>query len=501
MSQHIEVIDMFCGAGGTSTGFLQAAAELGLNVKLQAVNHWMTAIASHRQNHPGVRHRCAGIDFLKPRDVLPQGRLNILIASPACTHFSVARGGKPSEEQYRSEAGELIEWMRDLDVELLLLENVKEFEGWGPLNKKGRPIQSRKGEFFRKFVADLRGLGYEVEWRILNSADYGAATIRRRLFLQARKDGKPFRWPKKTHNKAGTNGLRQWRPAREIIDFSIPSQSIFDRKRPLAKNTLARIEAGIEKFWGEWAEPFLVLLRGGGWARMARDLDQPLPTISAQGQHFGLVQPEPFVLPHRHAGFNKTQQVRSSQQPLPTITGNSADLSIIQPFIAQVNHSTPDGQLDHRLHDLDAPLPTVTKKNGFGVIEPFMLTMEHSKAPRHHVRGLDVPVNTITSADAHGLVEPFVVQYYGQGMPRSTQRPLDTVTTRDRFALISGSERVPMDILFRMLTPAELAAANGFPNGYFFAGTRADAVKQIGNAVEVKQARALGLAMLEEFVA
>lgn len=498
--KQITAVDLFCGAGGTSTGLLRAADALGCSVRLTAINHWQTAIDTHTLNHPGVNHLCENITAVNPRHMLGLDRIHLLLASPECTDHSIARGDRPIDDQRRASAWDVVRWASELYIDHILVENVKEFKDWGPIGADGRKLKSKKGETFRAFVAALEALGYRVEWRILCAADYGAATARYRLFLQAARGRARIRWPKPTHSKTGGFGMAKWRAAREIVDWSLPSQSIFTRKRPLAANTLRRIAAGIEKFWGPWAEPFLILLNGGGSKDSARTLDLPLPTVVSGGGHVGLV--EPFVLTMEHTK-DKKRGHRDIQHPLNTITTADAH-GIVQPFIvpflSEAGHQTP------RTGDIHKPLQTVTTSNPIGLCTPFIASINHGTPDGNHARrahDLDAPLPTQSCKNGFGLCEPFLVKYYGagEGLTRLTD-PLDTVTTRDRFGLVQTAQGpARLDILFRMLQPAELSAAMGFPEGYQFSGTRADATKQIGNAVEVHQAQALTAAILAALAA
>lgn len=426
--------DLFCGGGGTSTGLLRAADELGLSVELAAVNHWETAIATHSLNHPDVRHFNSDLERLDPRAAVPGGRLRLLVASPECTHFSRARGGVPMSRQSRASAKYILKWIHQLDVDDVLIENVPEFRDWGPLHRKcacgagkdikkkhakgcsyGKPIVSRKGEFFIRFVHKLMEAGYLVAWRVLNSADYGDATTRKRLFIIARKGMPSVSFPDPSHGRIAQDMFRArkpWRSAAEIIDWSVKGSSIFDRKRPLAENTLRRIFAGLEKYGGK-----------------------------------------PFVLSQQSGG-------------------------------------APRG--------LDKPIPTVTGAGNIQFVEPFLVQMDNGGK----VRSLNVPMPTITSADAFALVEPYLVEYYGTGGACSIKEPLPTQTSRDRFALVQpvfehDGKTYKMDILYRMLTPKELAKAMGFPKDYRFAGSREEVVMQIGNAVTVGLSYALCKHLLE----
>ena len=490
MRRPIRAVDLFCGAGGTSSGLRQACEKRGLRLQLLAINHWDVAIATHEANHPDMQHLCADIDNINPRSVVPSGKLDLLVASPECQHHSRARGGRPINDQKRASAWHILRWAEALQIRGILIENVPEFQDWAPIGSNGRPLKSKKGETFRAFVAALESLGYRVEFRVLNAADYGGATTRERLFILARKGTRRIHWPEPTHSRSGNPELfgprKPWRPAREIIDWNIPGKSIFTRKRPLAKATLQRIEAGLRKFGGENAEPFLVILRGTAKRQIngsARSLDEPVPTISAGGVHAGIC--EPFVLSSASGGAP-----RHVDEPVPTITSTSRGMALVQPFLVPF-YGERDGQ-EGRTHSVDQPVPTLPAANKFGLVEPFLLTTTHGGRER----SLDDPMPTITCAHRgeHALIEPYVVHYYGNGDAKSVSEPLGTVTTKDRFGLV---QPMGLDIRFRMLQPHELAGAMGF-EGYEFTGTKTDQVKQIGNAVSVEMARALCSSLLPE---
>lgn len=476
----VEAADLFCGAGGTSTGLKLAARDLGLNVKLTAVNHWPLAIETHTANHADAQHFCATLSAVQPKTAIPSGKLDLLVASPECTHHSRARGGKPMNDQSRASAWQVLDWCDDLRVEHVLIENVPEFEEWGPLGSNGRPLESRKGETFKAWVRALESLNYSVQWRRLVAANYGDATTRERFFLQARRCKRAISWPAESHARNGEGSLfsanmARWKPAREIIDWSIRGKSIFNRKIPLKPNTLARIEAGIRKFWGQWAEPFLVILRNH---QNARSIHEPVPTLCTSGAHVGLVQP--LVM-----GQQSGAAARPADQPLPTVATSGA-ISLIEPFIMPLNH----GKNDFRSHNINQPMPTVTTLDAWTVVDPFIVPFfgeRDGQSPRVHAIGSPLP--TVTGQGAGGIVEPLIVEYYGNGQARPVTEPLQTVTCRDRFGLVTAG--VQLDILFRMLQPHELAAAMGFPSDYIFAGSRENRVKQIGNAVPVNLSRAL----------
>lgn len=515
--------DLFAGGGGTSTGLAQACKELSKTPELTAVNHWDIAIETHKRNHPWARHLLTGLDQTHPTTLFPKGRIDLLAASPECIHHSNARGGKPMCDQSRSHPWLVMKWLQDLYVPSVLIENVPEMLEWGPLGADGRPLKSKRGQTFKAWTDALKTMGYNVEYRILNTADYGDATVRKRFFLQAKRGkNKKIYWPEKTHSETPEQGslfgagTQKWKAAREIIDWTLPSRSIFSRKKPLATTTLERIAAGLQKFGGANAEPFLVILRN----HMAgRSLDLPLPTMTAGGTHIGLCEPfiataggatgqgrnprsidrpMPTVMTESHFGVvepmvmhlnRNNDAMRSVNQPMQTVTATSADFGLIQPLLMTMEHGG-------RMRDVDRPMPTITKADGFGVVQPFITTVNHGKGDTR-CYSQDRPLPTVTGVDAWAVIEPLILKYYGTGQCHPVSQPLDTITTRDRFGLIEFAPGMYLDIHFRMLSYRELANATGFPEDYWFAGTREDKVAQIGNAVPVKTARQLITTMLQ----
>jgi len=481
----IHAADLFCGAGGTSTGLARACTELSLGLDLLAINHWDVAIQTHSRNHPTARHLCADLDTISPR-VASRGRLSLLIASPECTHHSRARGGRPVNDQLRASAWHVLRWAEAVRIDSILIENVREFREWGPIGSNGRPLKSRKGETYKAFLSALGSLGYRVEDRVLNAADYGDPTTRERLFIQARRGRGPIRWPEPTHSRDPElfRGER-WRPARSVIDWSIRGSSIFRRKRPLRPATILRIAEGIRRFGGPAAEPFLVVLRGTGGSR---SLDLPIPALTAGGKHLGIV--EPFILQQQSGGAP-----RSVSQPLPTVAAKGA-IGLVQPFLMHVTHGG-------RAHSVEAPIPTVTcaARGELGLVEPFLVPFfGEREGQRPRVHSIDQPMPTIASGSNCGLVEPFLASYNGGSTCLSpVSDPVPTVTTRDRFGLVEPRGEGPaLDILFRMLQPHELARAMSFDDDYAFEGNRGDRVRQIGNAVPVRLATALCRTILED---
>ena len=436
----VRAADLFCGAGGTSKGLARACRRLGDDLELTAINHWPTAIETHRTNAPHARHICERLERVDPRHVVPGGSLDLLIASPECTHHSRARGGRPVSDQQRASAWIVLRWAEALYVKSILIENVPEFTTWGPLDRHGRPLKHRAGETYKAFLHALRSLGYHVDARVLTAADYGDPTTRRRLFIRADRRRRP-QWPAPTHGPRATaaaSGLAKWRGAREIIDWSIESRSIFTRRKPLAPATLRRIESGLRKFGGPQAEPFLVILRRHS---TARTLDEPAPTITTSGAHLGLCQP--FLL-----GQQSGAAARAVDEPTPTIAAGGA-ISLIEPFLfANRTHNAPK-----RVED---PVPALCTSNHIALVEPEL--RRYGTGTRNRSRG-DSPTT---------------------GTP-GTATPEVTIDGRPYH----------VEILFRMLAPHELAQAQGFERDDVFCGTRTDQVRQIGNAVPVGTAQAL----------
>ena len=534
MAKKLFAADLFCGAGGTSTGMAQACRELGVEVDLLAINHWQIAIDTHTASHPWARHMCAAVDHINPRDAVPGGRLQLLCASPECTNHSIARGGRPINDQSRATAWHILKWAQELYIDNILIENVREFREWGPIGANGKPLKSRKGETFRAFIAALESLGYRVEHRILCAADYGDPTTRERLFIIARRGNKPIQWPQATHSRKDGRSLfgatRPYRAAREIIDWSVPNPSIFTRKKALAPTTMARIIAGLEKFNPQLA-PFIVTLRGGMKnLAVAHSVDEPVGTISAQGTHLGLCEPfmvqaggpegvarqprsmgepfptvmtenhtavvEPFIVPHFGERDGQMPRTHGVNDPLPTVTSHGAG-AVCEPVLVKVTHGQHD---DGRPCTLDGPLPTLTTKNGIGMAEAFIVQSDQQGSQSDCVKSIDQPLGTLVTKANMCLAEPYLTKYFGTAMANSVDEPLDTITTKDRFGLVQPEwNGYRLDIRFRMLQPHELAAAQGFPADYKFQGNKSEIVKQIGNAVPCGLAKALIGSLLEGY--
>jgi len=441
MKKAFNVVDMFCGAGGESSGIMQAALEQDMKVNLYAINHWEVAMETHAANYPYANHLCESIESIDPTRIIKNGKVDLLWASPECTHFSNARGGRPRSDQSRASPWLILKWLQELQVERVIIENVKEFLSWGPLDRNGKPIKNKKGDIFKAFIFTLQSLGYKVDWRVLCAADFGAPTTRQRLFIQAVKGRKKILWPQPTHSENG-NGLKQWRSAREIIDWNIHGRSIFNRKKPLAENTIKRIAAGIEKYWGDDAKAFLACLYGTG---TARTLDLPLPAVSCV-PHYAVVEPVSFML-----GQQSCAAPRSVDSPAPTVATAGA-ISLCRAFITRY-HGGKD--FEKRNHSLENPLPCLDTSNRYGLVEPFVFNIGQTSA-KDRARSIDEPLSTVVTKAEHCLVEP---GYY-------------------------------LDILFRMLQNPELKLAQGFQSAYILKGNTTEQTIQIGNAVPPPLAKA-----------
>jgi DNA (cytosine-5)-methyltransferase 1 len=479
-TRKILVADLLCGAGGSSTGCARAMKRLGIEMELVCVNHWPTAIATHTKNHPQARHYCQDISAVRPHLIVPEGRLDLLMASPTCTHHSVARGGKPTSDQQRSDPWHIITWLTELRVKRMILENVWEWTKWGPVDEfTGKPIKEREGEYFRAYIDTVWRLGAtSIEWRKLNSADFGAATTRQRFYGFFRFDGKPLLWPVATHAKLPANDdLKRWKAARYIIDWSIKGRSIFGRPVPLAPKTLARILAGARKFG--WPEIFITMLIAEmdrsllyairyaflrrhakkadvrkrcrarvpeyiAWLRVlravpqsvvaagegrsapmlvtlrnhadGRSVDLPVPAVAANGTHIGLA--EPIIVNMK--GQSKAGSVDS---PLPTQTSHAAHIYVADPVII-------NGRKGNKAKAVSiAPVPTLDTKGGIWLAEPFILNRHGEGYGETRAHSTNAPLPAADCRGAGYLIEPFILAPGSTGAPREVKEPLPTITT------------------------------------------------------------------------
>jgi DNA (cytosine-5)-methyltransferase 1 len=457
------IVDNFAGGGGASTGIEMAT---GLSVDI-AINHDPASIAMHKANHPDTEHYCESVWDVDPVKAVKGRKVGLAWFSPDCKHFSKAKGGKPVDKNIRGLAWIAVKWAIAVKPRVIMLENVEEFKTWGPL-KDGYPDEMQKGKTFQSFMKALESLGYKVEFKELRACDYGAPTIRKRFFMVARCDGKPIEWPKPTHGDPNSlavqsGKLKPWRAAEQVIDWSIGTPSIFNRKKPLADNTLRRIARGIERFVINNPKPFIVRIgqTGFGGDRLQYELDKPLTTITTKAEH-----------------------------------------CLVTPFLATYYTETTENGV--RGQTLQEPIATIPTANRFGLVTAFVA--QHYKTSIGHP--LDQPLGAITTVNKASLVAAFLTKYYGSDLGQSLNDPLHTVTTKDRFGLVTlyGQDYQIIDIGMRMLQPHELFAAQGFPSNYIinkdFEGNVYSKSKQVarcGNAVPPPFADALVRANLPEY--
>lgn len=541
------VVDLFAGGGGASTA-LEQALQRPVDI---AINHDRFAVGMHAANHPLTRHLREDVWVADPRELVGDRRVGWLHASPDCTHFSQAKGGQPRSRATRSLSWVVLKWTGAVHPRIISLENVTQIQKWGPLVAKrdaatGRvlkldgsiaapgervpvgeqfliPDKRHAGRTWRNFIASLRGLGYAVEWRALRACDFGAGTSRTRLFLIARRDGEPIHWPEPTHGP-------QWEPfvtAADCIDWSIPCPSIFERKKPLADATCRRIARGIKRYVLDAADPFFITefanaSRGATWSG-----DEPLRTQCAQvkGGHFALASAT-------LAKFRGQSDGAPVSVPLPTITSGAGSIrpagaahamGVVTAFLEQANGGGPKGN-PARARDAREPVSAIT-----GTGSQQRVVTAHMAKLRGTSSAADVvdPLHTISAGgEHHGVVEctlspeaesgalrvaAFLTTYYGNGDAVSLRDPLDTVTTRDRLALVTvtirGTPYVIVDIGLRMLKPHELYRAQGFPTGYIIDRTAdgtpltiSQQVRMVGNSVSPPPLHALAAANLDAVI-
>lgn len=541
------IIDNFAGGGGASTG-IELATGRAVDA---AINHDPDAILMHQTNHSQTRHYCESVWDVDPWEVTRGRPVGLAWFSPDCKHFSKAKGSKPVDRNIRGLAWIVLKWAGTVKPRVIILENVEEFQTWGPV-RKGKPVKSRRGETFRKWKEQLQALGYEIDHRELVAADYGAPTIRKRFFLIARCDGKKIIWPERTHapkdsEEVKSGKCKPWRGAAEIIDWTIPCPSIFDTTdeikekygiravRPLAVNTQKRIARGIEKFVLQNKEPFIVPIGYGerkGQAPRVHDINEPLSTIVGSGKQY-LAMPS---LIQYHTEQSERVRGQGMDEPIMTLdAANRYGLSVA--YLAEYFQNG-------RPLDVNSPLHTSTTKDRECLC---MAHMEKFFSGGYTGNGSDAntPLGTVTAVDHNGLVETFISKFYKTGIGQKPDEPLHTVTTSaghfgivtvkmsqsemnlhhwnevrellnaycgyaiaaDEILLldVNGTMYFISDIGLRMLTPRELYAANGFPPDYIidhdYTGKAYGKTKQVarcGNAVPPPFAEALVRANLPE---
>lgn len=628
------IIDNFAGGGGASEGIEQA---FGRAVDI-AINHDGEALAMHEANHPTTKHYREDVFAIHPGFVTGQQPIGLAWFSPDCKHHSKAKGGKPREKGIRGLAWVTLKWATFQMPRCIALENVEEFRDWGPLDDDGKPIKAEKGRTFAAFIDALStgiskdhpdleeiyealgadfpmdrlyaGLGYKVEHRIMRACDYGTPTIRKRLFVFARRDGLPIVWPVATHGDPKTDPVKSgkllpWRTAAQCIDWTIPCPSIFERKRPLKDATLRRIAKGIMKFVVQSADPFIVKFSENS---VGQETNSPLHTVMAGAPRFGMIEPviinvanskttgrgpnawdinDPlrtvtsspgfsvvqatvasFITEHANASTQRNfaadeplrtqcaqvkgghfaavsvtlahgeespsgakrwgSGVREVTQPMQTVLASGNGAAIVSAMLAKHyggvvgtsvevpfgtvttadHHSVVSANLVHyhadkrptdiRASDLRDPVKTQTTENRHALVASHLVKLRGTNTGQP----TDEPLHTISAGGTHhGEVRAFLVKYYGEGGQwQDVREPMHTVPCKDRLGLVTikGEDYAIVDIGMRMLTPRELARAQGFPDHYILDPvvngkplSKTAQVRMIGNSVCPPLARAL----------
>ena len=542
-----KIVDSFAGGGGASVGIELATGR----IVDAAINHDPDAILMHKTNHPHTRHYQASVWDVDPLEVTGGSPVGLLWASPDCKHFSKAKGGKPVDKKIRGLAWIVLRWAGTVRPRVIMLENVEEFQTWGPV-RRGRPVKSKTGQTFRRFVGQLKDLGYDVEWRELVAADYGAPTTRKRFFLIARRDGRPIVWPKPTHAPADSPEVKAgeklpWRSAAEIIDWSLPCPSIFDTReqirekyglsaqRPLRPNTMRRVARGVDKFVIKSANPFLVIVNHAGEFR-GQGMGEPLQTITAK-HGYGVVSPTMMAIGQTGGG----DRVREITEPTHTQVSKAEECVVATSLIQY--HTEQSERV--RGQEITGPIMTIDAANRYGLTAASLVKYYGGD---NQAQSAGAPLHTITTKDREGVTVAHMAKFYGTEFGEPMSRPLSTVTAsgahhgvvttritraepgadlghwpeirdllntycgynlRSEDVLlfnIGGTAYFMADIELRMLTPRELYRANGFPDDYIidrdYRGNAYGKSKQVarcGNAVPPPFATALVRANLPEW--
>lgn len=427
------IVDNFAGGGGASTG-IEIATGMAVAI---AINHDPAAILMHKTNHPYTEHFQASVWDIDPVAVCRGRSVGLAWFSPDCKHFSKAKGAALVDRKIRGLAWITLRWAAKVRPRVIILENVEEFQTWGPV-RKGKPVKKLAGTTFRKFIRQLEELGYTVEYRELIAADYGAPTSRKRFYMIARCDGKPIVWPKPTHSKTGADGLLKWRSAAEIIDWSLPCLSIFDTKeeikeryglkavRPLAKNTMRRIIRGVDKFTIRSGKPFIVQQK---FQNAAQNIEKPLTTVTAVGAH-ELCKPllAPVTVTNTSNSVGGTVGA-----PVHTVT-TAGNQMLVTPSLVSIGQ-TGGGD---RIRDLREPVPTTVSKQEACLVSPSLIQYHTEQTESVRASGLGTPIHTVDASNRYGLTCANLVEYYTGGRPLDVQDPMHTVTSHDREAVVAA---------------------------------------------------------------
>lgn len=553
-------IDLFCGAGGTSTGVENARYADEQCAKVVAcVNHDANAIASHAANHPDALHFTEDIRTLelsplvshveRMKKIYPEA-LIVLWASLECTNFSKAKGGQPRDADSRTLAEHLFRYIEAIDPDYIQIENVEEFMSWGDMDENGKPISKDKGRCYEKWKRNVRKYGYDFDWRILNAANYGAYTTRKRYFGIFAKRSLPIVFPEPTHCKDGKTEmmgrLEKWNAVKEVLDFTDEGDSIFCRKKPLAEKTLERIYAGLIKFVAGGKDAFIVkynsMNRNGKY--QPPSIDEPCPTVATQGR---LALAKVSFLSKQYSGHPDSKNI-SIEEPAGTITCKDHH-AFVSAYYGNGNN-----------YSVESPAPAILTKDHLALVTPFFMNYYSGGG---QLGGVDEPCPAITTVPKQRIVTPvFIDQQFGASSAASIEKPLGAITTNPKyslvtckgksflmnpqfasagvsvdspcFTLIARMDKKPpyfvnteegigicikegdspmtvkikqfmilyglADIKMRMLRIDELKKIMGFPEDYILIGTQSDQKKFIGNAVEVNMARVLCEAICKEII-
>lgn len=428
------IVDNFAGGGGASTGIELAT---GRRVAI-AINHDPDAIRMHRTNHPYTEHLQASVWDVDPVAECRGRPVGLAWFSPDCKHFSKAKGAALVDRKIRGLAWITLRWAAKVRPRVIILENVEEFQTWGPV-RKGKPVKKLAGTTFRKFISQLEALGYTVEFRELVAADFGAPNSRKRFYLIARCDGKPIVWPKPTHSKTGADGLPKWRSAAEIIDWSLPCPSVFASKaeimaeyglkavRPLAKNTMRRIIRGVDKFTIRSGKPFIVQQK---FQNAAQNIEKPLTTVTAVGAH-ELCKPllAPVTVTNTSNSVGATVG-----EPMNTVrTGGNGGQMMVTPFLSECNHSGGG-----HIAPVGDAYKTITARHTGGIVAPSLIQYHTEQTESVRASGLGAPINTVDASNRYGLTCANLVEYYTGGRPLDITDAMHTVTSHDREAVVAA---------------------------------------------------------------
>lgn len=553
-------VDLFCGAGGTSTGVENARyADEQCAKVIACVNHDANAIASHAANHPDALHFTEDIRTLemsplvdhvdRMKKIYPDS-LVVLWASLECTNFSKAKGGQPRDADSRTLAEHLFRYIEAINPDYIQIENVEEFMSWGDMDEHGHPISRDKGRCYEKWKRNVKRYGYDFDCRILNAADYGAYTTRKRFFCIFAKRGLPIVFPEPTHCKDGKNDmfgrLEKWKPVKDVLDLSDEGESIFCRKKPLAEKTLERIYSGLIKFVAGGKDAFIVkynsMSRTGKY--QAPSVDEPCPVVATQGR-LALAKVN-FVHSSFVSAYYGNGHNHSVEQPAPTVTTKDRLALVNTSFLCSYNFKDTG-------KNINLPCPTLLTKDRLALVNSVFIDNQYGTGKP---TSIELPVGTVTTVPKFNMVscKPWIMNTAFSNVGSSIDQPSQTITANRKwhylmnpqfasaggsvnkpcFTLIARMDKMPpylveveggigiqvtpddspmtikikefmalygiIDIKMRMLRIAELKKIMGFPEDYVLIGPQSDQKKFIGNAVEVNMARVLCEAICKEII-